>query len=660
VWLRGRLAPRPPVDPRLVREKLGRRAFQAEIRLAIFAPSGVSVPRLAARLERLASAYDQFDLAAGNGFQARSLDRKNRDLTRLAPLVPRSACLLTARELAGLWHLPLATADVPRLERTTARHLLPLSVTVARGCRIGISSHQSQDVPVAVSDDILRRHLLLVAKTRRGKSSLLLRLARYLADAGSRGEQHPAIVLVDPHRDLARAALGLVPADRQGDVVFLDVAEAARPFGLNLLDVGLGWTRDQAVANTLTIFRREFDRFWGPRMEDAFRFALLTLYEVNQAIGNAPGGRERQHTILDVPALLVDPLFRRGLLRFVRDRLVVDWWARYFDTLDRRLQMEIINPVQTKVQRYVGSEAARLVVGQPRSTVDPARWIREGAIVVVSTAKDAVGEDTAGLVGATLLNLVSLAIADQARFDPGERRPVSLLVDEFHTLAGADYETILSELSKFGASLVLATQSLARLEALDHAHQRALRALVFANLDGLFAFHCSAEDARYLVPELGPEIDEEDLVALGEHRCYVRLSVRGERLRTFSVHLDPPPESDPALAAALATASATRYGRRREDVERDLLSALARRDEAHARNWDGGGTPRDAPPEPPGYLTEPKRKRNEHRPPKRRRDQPHQGTLFEGTADGAAGPPVNEAMDAPDDEESPDGSEEDE
>ncbi|HVC31901.1 MAG TPA: hypothetical protein VNL16_00155, partial [Chloroflexota bacterium] len=74
-------------------------------------------------------------------------------------------------------------------------------------------------------------------------------------------------------------------------------------------------------------------------------------YEVNQAIGNAPGGRERQHTILDVPALLADPLFRRGLLRFVRDRHVVDWWARYFDTLDRRLQLEIINPVQTKVQR---------------------------------------------------------------------------------------------------------------------------------------------------------------------------------------------------------------------------------------------------------------------------------------------------------------------
>jgi hypothetical protein len=32
-------------------------------------------------------------------------------------------------------------------------------------------------VPVSLPDELLRRHLLLVAKTRRGKSSLLLRIA---------------------------------------------------------------------------------------------------------------------------------------------------------------------------------------------------------------------------------------------------------------------------------------------------------------------------------------------------------------------------------------------------------------------------------------------------------------------------------------------------
>src|SRR5207248_10177394 len=138
--------------------------------------------------------------------------------------------------------------------------------------------------------------------------------------------------------DLAQAVLGLIPLKRRGDVVYLDVADRDRPLGLNLIDVGLGWDRDKAVSNALAIFRREFDRFWGPRMEDAFRFALLTLFEVNQAICTAdPGGRQRQHTILDIPPLLVEPAFRRSLLGLVHDPVIRAWWSGYFDHLDRRL-----------------------------------------------------------------------------------------------------------------------------------------------------------------------------------------------------------------------------------------------------------------------------------------------------------------------------------
>jgi len=143
-------------------------------------------------------------------------------------------------------------------------------------------------------------------------------------------------------------------------------------------------------------------------------------------------------------------------------------------------------------------------------------------------------------------------------------------------MPGADYEGILAELAKYGANLILATQSLTRLDALDREQNRALRAMVFANLDGLFAFHTSAEDAEYLVRELGGEVDEQDLVALGEHQCYVKLSLGGERTPRFSVRLDPPPQSDPDLCTRLSAASAHRYGRDRAAVERDLKTALAR------------------------------------------------------------------------------------
>jgi len=647
VWLARRLLQRPIYDMRLVQEKIGRIAYVTEIRLAIFAPADTAPVTMDERLDRLAASYRQFSLAAGNGLEPRRLRPDDLDLRHLRPLAPaRSRPVLNTRELAGLWHLPQALADVPLLERTGARRHLPRPFSVTHGCRVGVSAHQGRSVPVSLPDELLRRHLLLVAKTRRGKSSLLLRIASYLMGSTAIDGRPPALVLVDPHRDLAEAALGLVPSSRRDNVGYLDVSERARPFGLNLLDVGLGWDRDKAVSNALAIFRREFDRFWGPRMEDAFRFALLTLFEANQAIcAEGPIGRSRQHTILQVPTLLADDIFRKSVLKLVSDPIIRDWWSGYFEHLDRRLQVEVSNPVQTKVHKFAGSRAARSIVGQPRSTIDPSGWLSTGAIVVVNTAKGTIGEDTAALIGGTLVNLVGLLVGEQAELPESRRRPVTLIVDEFHTMPGADYEAILSELAKYGASLVLATQSLARLETLDRDQGRALRATVFANLDGLFAFHTSAEDARYLVRELGGEVDEHDLIELGEHQCYARLSAGGERLPTFSLALDRPPVSDLGLRDALAELSAARYGREASAVENDLRSALARieasRSEAEKQEQagrKGGVGDRSRPPAGAGSSSERHQRRNQHRDEKHGRRVSPGATPAGSVRDVATGP----------------------
>ena len=600
---------RPAVyDMDLVREKVTRVAYRAEVRLSVFAPAVIDSAAVQAQLDRVATSYRRYNLASANGFvpKPEKLEpARLRDPVAVGSRKRRP--ILTTLELAGMWHLPHAAADVGLLERTTARCWLPLPGAVADGCRIGVSAHQGRAVPVALPRDVLARHMLLVAKTRRGKSTLMQRLALFAMQTAPR---HAAL-LVDPHRDLAEATLRLVPAERRDDVVFLDVADRARPFGLNLLDTCLGWDRDRAVANALAVFQREWgDRYWGPRMEDAFRFALLSLFEANLALCRADpvAGRLAQYTLLEVPAILSDAGFRREVLSSVIDPSVRAWWSDYFEPLDRRFQLELINPVLTKIHRFEGNTAARHIVGQPASTVDPGAWLRDGNVVVASTARGVVGDNAAALIGSTLLNLVTLAVAEQARLEPAARRPITMFVDEFHTIPGADYEAILAELSKFGANLVLATQSLARLLALGRDDGRGLRSTVFANLDGLFAFNCSAEDAEYLVPELGGAIDEQDLVELGEHQCYVRLSSGGRRLPTFSVSLDPPQPGDARLAAALKEASAHRFGRAVELVEADRQSAIARVLQARTRYQ-----PAPQPPAP---------KRNEHRARKKRRAEP--------------------------------------
>jgi len=169
---------------------------------------------------------------------------------------------------------------------------------------------------------------------------------------------------------------------------------------------------------------------------------------------------------------------------------------------------------------------------------------------------------------------------------------------------GADYEQLFGELAKYGANVVLATQTLAHLDRLtDSQRTRDLRAAVFSNLDGLFAFHTSAEDAAYLAEELGGGLETQDLLELGYFQAYARLadSRTGEQLPTFSVQLDQPPRPDTALAASLARYSAERYGRDALDVELDLQSALDRirgpRKSGDAEETDGSAQPEPAVPD---------------------------------------------------------------
>lgn len=580
---------------------------------------------------------------SGNGRPAGQRSAWTRDLAR-------STDLLSLAEVATLWHLPQA-CDItdlawlrdeerartilapsalalrpgerhpdeqkgrrtqtprsgPRTDREAQREqrddtTSPQSAIAAHPSSaaplvLGHSRHAGQDVLVQAPPDVITRHTLAVAKTGKGKSTLLLLLAR-LALAGApnpttlpppgharRGvpssrawEGHSTetsgLLLIDPHGDLAQAFLGLVPPHRQDDVVLVDLADTAYPIALNPLDVTLGRERDKAVENLLLVFAHIWARFWGPRMENALEFALKTLYEANRALveQDPQQGPDLQFTLLDVAPILSIPSFRHRLLGLVRDPSLLAWWAQYFEPLDLRMQLEIINPVLTKLAKFSSSQVARRIVGQGRSTLDLARVINDGQVLLVNTARGHVGADTAALVGATLLGLLSVTLEEQARRATETRRRIAVLVDEFQLMPGADYGSMLAELRKFGASFVLATQALTQLDAVD----RELRPTVLANIDNLFAFAVSADDARLLIRELDDVVTERDLINLPSLSAYAKLTWYGRRLPVFSVDLEPPSPGDANLREMLVQASRARIARPVAAVDA-LLAELAAR-----------------------------------------------------------------------------------
>ena len=86
----------------------------------------------------------------------------------------------------------------------------------------------------------------------------------------------------------------------------------------------------------------------------------------------------------------------------------------------------------------------------------PEVTILDGGVLLVSTSQGTVGRDVAALVGASLLNLVDAVIREQGSVALRERRGALVVMDEMQSMPGVDYESMLSELGKFGASFILA------------------------------------------------------------------------------------------------------------------------------------------------------------------------------------------------------------
>ncbi len=255
--------------------------------------------------------------------------------------------------------------------------------------------------------------------------------------------------------------------------------------------------------------------------------------------------------------------------------------------------------MQTRLSYYASSKRARAILGQSRSTIDLRRTIHDGGILLVNTAQGVVGRDVAALVGASLLNLVDAVIREQGSLPPSKRRGALVVVDEMQSMPGVDYESMLSELGKFGASFVLATQSLAKLEDLS----RTIRGTLLANVGCLAVFQVAGSDARQLVWELGRDrVSEEDIVSLPVHHCYVRATVGTERMPAFSMKVRKPEPGDHRIASRIlreTTAYTLSAGdiAKRDDRVRGLVEKYR---EGLGSPSEEGIPPGDAPRAPRG------------------------------------------------------------
>jgi hypothetical protein len=435
---------------------------------------------------------------------------------------------------------------------------------------------------LAVAD--ARFHVHVPGATGTGKTTLVSNMV--LADArAGRGA-----VVLDPKGDMVNDLLGRLPAAVAGRLVLIDPSETEAPAALNILD---GPDPELAADQVVSVFRRIWGAWWGPRMDDILRCACLTLARV-------PGS-----TLADIPALLTEPAVRAALAGAAseRDPYLRGFW-RWYDALPESGQAAAAGPVLSRLRAVLTRRFAADLLGSARSSFDMRAVLDNGGLLLARLPKGQIGDDTARLAGSLVIAKAWQAALTRAAVPEHARRDAALYVDECHNflnLPGA-LESILDEARGYRLSLVLAHQHLGQLP-------RELAASMAANARNKVCFTLSPEDARVMARQLGPVLTETDLSHLGRYQAACRLVAGGADTAGFTVRTVPLPRPVPGRADMLRDA-ARKFGRTREQRRAD---ELRRRHPGGrlARRVPPGVPSGDSPGVPPGVLGTPA----ETRPP---------------------------------------------
>jgi hypothetical protein len=531
-------------------KKLGEPLFECELTLRVDSPQKEKTAAKS-QLGRLSGAFGPFahewpSFSAGPVVRHRS----------------RKQCgfLLSASEIATMFHPPVSSVSVSRMERAGFRELeppvrLPSKRNDFDVTELGRVKFRGQRDRFGIRTDDLRRHLFVCGRTGTGKSTLLRSM---IIDGLQSGRN---LCVIDPHGDLVESVLDSVPRHRTNDVIYFSAADRDWPVAFNPLHCSQREQRPLVADGLVTGFKKIYGDSWGPRLEQILRNCVLTLLEQEHA------------TLLSIRRLLTSKPYRNSVVGRVTDPVIRSFWNDIFATWGERFQVEAVSPVLNKLDGFLSNPIARNITCQSRSTLDIRRVLdTPKSVLLCNLSKGLVGEQTSSLIGAFLVGAIQTAALSRADIPESQRIDVHVYIDEFHSFLseGNDtFATILSESRKYRVAFAaLATQFL---EQIDEATLSA----VLGNCGSAVVFRSGVRDAEVLAQHLGGNIQPDDIVNLPNFTAYAKLLLNGEPTRgAFSMTTEPTKGIVAGRRDTVTRVSRQRYARPRADVEREVEALL--------------------------------------------------------------------------------------
>ena len=552
-------------------------AFETLIRIIA---SSNSEPRSQAIMGGVASSFSQFNSPELNGFKINTLKDPKKlviDYTfRFFPVGTRSN-ILNSVELASIFHLPEQSAiPTSSVERQLVKQVDGPAKLATEGLFLGTNEYRGNKKPIYLQEKDRRRHMYVIGQTGMGKSVFLENLA-FQDMCDGRG-----FAFIDPHGDAVEALLKRVPEERIDDVIYFDPADIEHPVGMNMFEYATEDQKDFIVQEGISMLQSLFDPqnqgFFGPRGQHMFRNAALLLM-------SDPSGA----TFIDIPQCFTDPEFVKSKLKYVTDKAVYDYWTKEFPASQKSNDAgEVITWFSSKWGPFIANTIMRNTLGQVKSGFNIREIMDTKKIFLVNLSKGRLGDINANLLGMIFVMKFQQAAMSRQDIPEDQRQDFCLYVDEFQNFATDSFESILSEARKYRLNLIVANQFMTQLT-------EKIREALLGNVGTIVCGRIGVTDAELMVKAFTPTFTAEDLTKTPNFAAVTKVMMFDMPSAPFTINL-PPPMGEPNedLMKTLKVYSATRFGKTRAEVEKEIESRWSAAEKA--KGGEIGGT-EDLPPE---------------------------------------------------------------
>ena len=508
-------------------------------------------------LSDIEAAFNQFGSGTGNELRWKRLERtglgKLLRAFSLRLFDERESFPLNTKELTTLVHFPSTKLkSAPALRQTKAGSAPAPAGLPAGGLLLGVNRVRGEDTRIFITPDDRLRHFYTIGQTGTGKTTFLKNM---IAQDIANGE---GLCFIDPHGVDVFDVLTMIPQNRYEDLIYFDPSDTLRPMGLNMLEYDTRFPEQKTfvVNEMLSIFDKLFDMrtAGGPMFEQYFRNAVLLTIE--DPIGGS--------TLLDVSRVRASKDFREQKLSRCQNPVVSQFWREVAEKAGGEASLQNIVPyIVSKFDNFLSNEIMRPIIAQERSTFN-FREIMDGKkILLVNLAKGRLGELNANLIGLILVGKILMAALSRVDSFGRDLPPFYLYLDEFQNITTPSISSILSEARKYKLALIIAHQFIKQLD-------EKIKDAVFGNVGSMAMFRVGAEDAEFLVKQLEPVFNDQDLINLDNRNAYMKLLVNGRPVKPFSLETIPPPAGKSEHAEKLKELSSLKFGRAREEVEAEI------------------------------------------------------------------------------------------